>query len=49
MTNRVYWVNGTWTSRRDVAERLYKQAEHARMEVWDNRNDHNTARFIKKK
>lgn len=49
MTNRVYWVNGQWTTNRRSAERMYKNAEHARMEVWDNRLDWNSARFIKKK
>lgn len=49
MSNRVYWVNGTWTSRKREAERIYNSFEHARMEVWDNKMDHNSARFIKKK
>lgn len=31
------------------AERVYAKYAHARMEVWENRNDWNSARFIKKK
>ena len=53
MTNRVYWISADgkveWTSNRRYAERVYKQATHARLEVWENGSDHNTARFLKKK
>lgn len=53
MSNRRYVVlfGGElhWTSRLDEAERLYASVEHARMEVWENKNDWNSAKFIKKK
>lgn len=38
-----------WFSRSRDAEQEYARHEHARMEVWENKNDHNSARFIKKK
>lgn len=53
MTNKVYWISAdgkvTWTSRKRDAERIYKNANHARLEVWENRMDWNSARFLKKK
>lgn len=53
MTNRRYVVMAggqtIWATNLRDAERIYNSYTHARMEVWENRNDWNSARFIKKK
>lgn len=53
MNNRRYCIlaggNVIWATNLRDAEHIYNSYTHARMEVWENRNDHNSARFIKKK
>ena len=53
MNNRRYVILAAgklfWVSSCREAERVYVSFEHARMEVWENKNDHNSARFLKKK